>query len=72
VVGAAVGHDVVPHLRTGDHIAFQDGVFSDFQAVLNASQQVGADVVITLDSCDVITLQHVQLSSLHASDFLFG
>jgi hypothetical protein len=40
--------------------------------VLNASQQVGADVVITIDSGNVITLQHVQLSSLHASDFVFG
>ena len=72
VFGANFGHDVVTDFRSGDHIAFQGGVFSDFQAVLNASQQVGADVVITLNSGDVITLQHVQLASLHASDFLFG
>jgi len=72
VFAAGFGHDVVTDFRSGDHIAFQDGVFSDFQAVLNASQQVGADVVITLDSGNVITLQHVQLSSLHASDFLFS
>jgi len=71
VFGAEFGHDVVTDFRSGDHIAFQDGVFGDFQAVLAASQQVGADVVITLDSGDVITLQHVQLASLHASDFVF-
>jgi len=71
VFGVGFGHDLVTDFRSGDHIAFQDGVFSDFQAVLNASQQVGADVVITLDSGDVITLQHVQLASLHASDFVF-
>jgi RTX calcium-binding nonapeptide repeat (4 copies) len=69
---AGFGHDVVTDFRSGDHIAFQDGVFSDFQAVLNASKQVGADVVITLDSGDVVTLQHVQLASLHASDFLIS
>ena len=72
VFGAGFGHDVVTDFRSGDHIAFQDGVFSNFQAVLNASQQVGADVVITLDSGDVVTLQHVQLASLHASDFLIS
>jgi hypothetical protein len=72
VFGAGFGHDVVTDFRSGDQIAFQDGVFSDFQAVLNASKQVGADVVITLDSGNEVTLQHVQLASLHASDFLFG
>jgi hypothetical protein len=72
VFGAGFGHDVVTDFRSGDHIAFQDGVFGDFQAVLNASQQVGADVVITLDSGDVITLQHVQLANLYASDFVFA
>ena len=72
VFAAGFGHDMVTDFRSGDHIAFQDGVFSDFQAVLAASQQVGADVVITLDSGDVVTLQHVQLASLHASDFLLS
>jgi hypothetical protein len=35
----------------------------------HALKQVGADVVITIDANDSITLNHVNLSSLHASDF---
>lgn len=33
--------------------------------------QVGADTVITFDADDTITLHNVQMSSLHASDFVF-
>jgi Ca2+-binding RTX toxin-like protein len=69
VFGASFGHDTVTDLHSGDHIEIDDHQFADFAAVLAASHQVGADVVITLDATDTITLQHVQLSSLHASDF---
>jgi RTX calcium-binding nonapeptide repeat (4 copies) len=72
VFAADFGHDTVTDFRSGNHIAFEDGVFGDFQSLLAASHQVGADIVITLDTDNTITLQHVQLSSLHASDFLFG
>jgi hypothetical protein len=39
--------------------------------VIDASQQVGANTVITLDADNTITLQNVQLTSLQANDFLF-
>jgi hypothetical protein len=34
--------------------------------------QVGADVVITLDANDFLTLKNVVLAHLHSADFLFG
>jgi hypothetical protein len=70
VSAASFGHDTVTDFRSGDHVEIDDHQFADFSAVLAASQQVGSDVVIALDAADVITLQHVQLSSLHASNFI--
>ena len=70
--GASFGLDTVTDFHNGDHIEIDDHQFADFAAVLAASHQVGTDVVITLDAADTITLQHVQLSSLHASDFVLS
>ncbi|MGH6724936.1 MAG: beta strand repeat-containing protein [Pseudolabrys sp.] len=72
VFGANFGQDTVTDFHSGDHIEIDDHQFADFAAIQAASHQVGADVVITLDPGDTITLQHVQLSSLHASDFLLS
>ena len=54
---------------TGSNL--DDALFADFAAVIDASHQVGADTVITLDADNTITLQNVQLASLQANDFLF-
>jgi Ca2+-binding RTX toxin-like protein len=68
VFAANFGKDVVTDFSHGDIVEF-DGVFKNFQAVQAASHQVGADTVIALDAQHSVTLQHVTLSSLHASDF---
>ena len=52
-----------------DALQFSHSMFADAAAVLSDAQQVGSDVVITHDSLDVVTLQSVQLTNLHASDF---
>jgi Ca2+-binding RTX toxin-like protein len=68
--GPQFGDNIVTDFGSGDHIEF-DGVFGTFQAVHDAMHQAGADTVISL-SGHTITLQHVSMSSLHGSDFLFG
>jgi Ca2+-binding RTX toxin-like protein len=55
----------------GDQIEFDGGVFHDFRDVLAATHQVGNDTVITMSANDSITLQGVNVHSLHAGDFLF-
>jgi len=69
--GQGFGKDRITDFKNGDVIAFHDHLFANFQEVKAASHQVGQDTVITLDADNTITLQHVQLGSLHASDFLF-
>ncbi len=70
VFGVGFGHDTVVDFSHGDQIRFTDGTFTNFSAVQAASQQVGTDTVITTSSGASVTLQHVGLNSLHASDFL--
>jgi glucose/arabinose dehydrogenase len=66
------GNDRIADFVHGqDVIALPAALASSFAAVLNASQQVGADVVITFGTTDTITLQGVALTSLTASDFQF-
>ncbi|MBI0534966.1 calcium-binding protein [Roseomonas sp. KE2513] len=55
-----------------DVIQFQPGTLGSFGAVLAASQQVGANVVIHISVVDSVTLTNVSLASLSASDFLFA
>ena len=69
VFAANFGKDVVTDFTHGDTIEFDGGVFQNFQAVLAASHQVGADTVIALDAQHSVTLEHTALSSLHATDF---
>ena len=66
------GKDTVTDFHSGDHIEFENHLFANFAAVQAASSQIGADVVITLDAADTVTLQHTTLASLHASDFLLS
>jgi hypothetical protein len=72
VFGPGFGHDVVIDYSSADHIEFDGGLFQDFKQVMAASQQVGADTVITFDADNSITLLGVPLNSLHASHFDFG
>jgi len=58
--GDAAGHDVVE---------LQHTLLTDFASVQAASQQVGADAVITLSPHDTITLTGVDLHALMANDF---
>jgi Ca2+-binding RTX toxin-like protein len=69
---AGFGHDTVSDFGHDDRIEFDGGVFQNFAAVQAASHQVGNDTVITLDAGNSIVLQHVSMSSLHASNFLFA
>ncbi|WP_244424618.1 hypothetical protein [Methylobacterium nodulans] len=74
--GRGDGQDLIRDFVTGgperDVIAFNGGVFTSFAAVQAASQQVGADVVITYGAGDTIRLQNVQASSLTAANFTFS
>ena len=71
VFGPGFGHDIVTDFSRADRIEFDGGVFQNFQAVQAATQQVGANTVITLDNDNSITLLGVDPHSLHASDFFF-
>jgi hypothetical protein len=62
--------DTITDLQNQDQIQFADGLFDDGKAVLEASEQVGDDVVITLNATNTVTLEDVKLNALQASDFL--
>src|SRR5262245_54402839 len=69
VFNAGFGNDIITDFQNNDRIQFEDGLFQDAQAVLDASVQDGADTVIRVGT-NTITLQGVQLASLHEHDFL--
>ena len=54
-----------------DSIDFSTATFANFAAVTSHMVQSGADVIITLDSADTITLRNVSRASLTAADFTF-
>jgi Ca2+-binding RTX toxin-like protein len=69
---AGFGKDTITGFSAGsDVLQFDSGVFADFEDVLASSAQVGADVVITYDAANIVTLKSVALSDLHAGDFFF-
>lgn len=55
----------------GDRVQLQSGQFADFDAVLEAGRDVGANFVLRLDADNTITLVGVQEADLNANDFLF-
>jgi Ca2+-binding RTX toxin-like protein len=63
--------DFVAGAGTVDVIRFNQNLFQNFNAVINASEQVGDDVVITLNAGNSLTLDDVQLATLHQDDFQF-
>ncbi len=75
VFGPGFGNDVITDFAPsgGGHDLMQISktVFANFAAVHSHMAQVGADVVITLDPTDSITVKGVSMASLTASDFLF-
>jgi serralysin len=69
------GHDTIMDFSfAGDHdvIELAADQFADFNAVLGSAQNVGNNVVITLDADHSITLNWVQVADLQASDFQFA
>ena len=74
VFAAGFGRDVIADFSAGaglGDVIELDRVFAGFASLSAASQQIGADVVITADASNTITLKNVLLSSLNADDFLF-
>jgi len=68
------GDDQIMDFSTGagsdDVIDITDFGFADFAELLAATNDSGADTVITLDGDDSLTLIGVQEANLHEDDFL--
>ena len=63
------GADTVKNFTPGvDQLLFSQSMFANVAAVLSDAHQVGSNVVIAHDPQNTVTLQNMQLSSLHASD----
>ena len=75
VFAQGFGHDRITDFVAGagtvDVIRFNQNVFQNFNAVINASEQDGDDVVIALNANNSLRLDDVQLANLHADDFDF-
>lgn len=69
------GRDRITDFEAGpqvsDVIVMDHAVFGNLAALLAASHQVGADVVIGAGLSNVLTLEHTLLGNLHANDFAF-
>lgn len=52
-------------------LEFSADLFADIEAAIDAAEQVGSDIVFTIDADTALTLRNVQLASLHAGDFHF-
>ena len=64
------GAETVKNFTPGtDALVFSQAMFANVAAVLADAHQVGSDVVIAHDPQNVVTLQNVQLTNLHATDF---
>jgi hypothetical protein len=72
VFNPGFGHETVTDFNSSaDTIAFDHTLFNSASAVLQHATQSGTSVLITLDSNDVVTLQHTTLSSLSQGNFAF-
>jgi len=75
VFNAGFGQDTIQNFgdvdANNDQLQFSNSVFATVAEVQAAMTQVGADVVITYDAANQITLQNVTLSLLDADDFRF-
>jgi len=65
------GNDLVTDYTVGeDRLDFRDFDIATRGEVLDHALQNGADVVFTFDGGETVTLQDVQLTTLHATDIL--
>ena len=75
VFAAGFGHDTILDFRSSgsssDVLEFDADIFADFDAAMGAADQVGQDVLFTVDADNMLTLAGVQLASLQADDFRF-
>ncbi|KQY35235.1 hypothetical protein ASD38_01280 [Caulobacter sp. Root487D2Y] len=75
VFPAGFGNDTIVNFDTdgADHdlIGFSKSVFTSYGDVMAHAQQVGLDVVITVDDHTSLTLHHTLIGSLVSDDFLF-
>jgi Ca2+-binding RTX toxin-like protein len=69
-IWATTRHAIIDDFAKGDHIQLSTSLFAGFDALRSAAMQTGDDVVISGATLD-ITLRHVWLASLSASDFQF-
>jgi Ca2+-binding RTX toxin-like protein len=69
-IWATTRHAIIDDFAKGDHIQLSTSLFAGFDALRSAAMQTGDDVVISGATLD-ITLHHVWLASLSASDFQF-
>jgi hypothetical protein len=73
--GANFGKTVITDFQAAgsghDIIYFSQAAFSSFAALQSHATQVGANVVITVDAADTVTLAGVKLTDLSSSDFQF-
>jgi Ca2+-binding RTX toxin-like protein len=66
------GNDVIKDFGAGfDMLEFSKASYGDYASVMSHTQQVGADVVITLASDSVIVLQNTKLAMMTADHFTF-
>ncbi|GAU85718.1 cadherin domain-containing protein [Bosea sp. BIWAKO-01] len=69
------GHDTISDFGdvggNNDRIQFSTATFANFGAVAAASQQIGADVVITVDENNSVILANIAIGTLGSSDFFF-
>ncbi len=69
---ASVGQEVVKNFNVAtDQIDFNNSIFSNAHAVLNATHDVNGNAVITIDAAlhETITLAGIHTAQLHLSDF---
>ncbi|HEV7256531.1 MAG TPA: Ig-like domain-containing protein [Bosea sp. (in: a-proteobacteria)] len=75
VFAQGFGKDTITDFRTtgasSDVLEFSIGLFADFDAAMEAADQLGADTVFTIDADTTLTLKGVQLASLSQDDFRF-
>ncbi len=70
-----LGNDIVIDFTDTDTeddvLKFSNTLFADFTALMAAANEVGSDVVITIDDENSVTLKYTTLSQLDVHDFQF-
>ncbi|MDQ2081669.1 glycerophosphodiester phosphodiesterase family protein [Xanthobacteraceae bacterium Astr-EGSB] len=76
VFAAGFGKDMVKDFAltgsSSDVIEFSSDLFDDFADVMANAEQVGADVLISVDADTTLTLANVKLAALATDDFRFA